>query len=96
MTNRRRGRGEVHVFRPHLPGQLDDLLGCGAADDRVIYQQHVLAPELQVDGIELASHGCAPLSRAGHDEGPPDIAVLDEAFAVLDADFMGNLNGGGA
>ena len=96
MANRRCGRGKIHALCAGFPGHHNNLLGSGTAHDRVIHQQHVLASELKVDCVELAAHGCTPLGSTGHDEGPPDIAVLHEALPVLDSQFVGHLNGRGA
>jgi hypothetical protein len=85
VSHRRRGRGEVDLAGAGLTGELDDLRGRRATHDRVIHQQHVLAAELQVDGVQLAAHRLLALLLARHDEGAADVAVLVEPLAVLDA-----------
>ena len=73
-----------------------DLLGGGTADDGVVHQQHVLAAKLEVYGVQLLAHGFLALRLAGHDEGAPDVAVLDKTLAILDVHFVGHLQGRGA
>src|SRR6185437_15744084 len=90
---RRRSRGEIHLAGARLARELDDLRGGRAAHDGVIHQQHVLAAELEVDGVQLPAHRLLPLLLAGHDEGTADVAVLDEAFPVLDAEALCELQG---
>src|SRR5437762_1934714 len=78
----RGGGGEVHLLRAGFAGELDDLRRSRAADDRVVDQQHRLAAELEIDGVELAPHRLLPLVLPGHDEGAADVAVLDEALEI--------------
>src|ERR1700733_9330185 len=87
---------DVHLGRARLACQLDDLRRGGAAHDRIVHQQHRLAAELQVDGVELAAHRLLALLLAGHDEGAADVAILDEALAVLNAEALRQLQGTGA
>src|SRR3989344_650925 len=95
-AHRRRGRGEVHLARAGVTRHLDDLLGGRAAHDGVVHQQHVLAPELDVDGVQLLAHRLLAFRLAGHDEGAADIAVLDETLTVRQGEFVRHLQGGGA
>ena len=95
-THRRRGRGEIHLARAGFAGQLDDLRRGRAAHDRVVHQQHVLAAEFQVDRVELAAHRLRALLLARHDERAADVAVLDEALAVLHAELLRQLQRAGA
>src|SRR5579862_5733253 len=90
-AHRRGGGGEVHLGGARLARQLDDLRGRGAAHDRVIDQQHRLAAKLEVNRVELAAHRFLALLLPGHDEGAADVAILDEAFAVLDAEALRQL-----
>src|SRR3546814_1091932 len=69
-----------------------DLGGCGAAHDRVVDQQHHAVPELQRDRVELALDRLHALALPRHDEGAADVAVLDEALAVLHAEHVGQLH----
>src|SRR3990167_7692236 len=89
ITHRWCGRAEVHVLRPCFAGHLDNLLTGGAAHDGVIHQHHVLAAELQLDGVELLPYGFLAGCLARHDKGTTDITVLDEAFAELHAEMVG-------
>src|SRR5260370_330839 len=73
-----------------------DFLGGGAAHDGVIHQQHLAALELAADGVELLAHRFLARGLARHDEGPAHVAVLDEAFAVRNAQQLGQLHGAGA
>src|SRR5690606_30485715 len=91
VAHRRRGAGQVHLARAGVARHLHDLLAGGAAHDRVVHQQHHAVAELQVDRIELAPHRLNPLALPRHDEGAADVAVLDEALAVLHAQHVGDL-----
>lgn len=53
--------------------------------------QDILPGELEGHGIELSADGFAAGFLAGHDEGTPNISVLDEAFAVGQAKSLGHL-----
>ena len=90
-ADRRRRRGEVDLAGAGVPGHLDDLFRGGAAHNRIIDEQHVLAAKLEVNDIELLPHRFPALGLAGHDEGAADVAVLDEALAELDAKPVGEL-----
>src|SRR5437899_2444950 len=92
----RGGGGEVHLLRAGFAGELDDLRRSRAADDRVVDQQHRLAAELEIDGVELAPHRLLALVLPRHDEGAADVAVLDEALAVLDGEALRELQRAGA
>src|SRR5690606_32868221 len=94
MPHRRRRRGQVDLARAGIAGHLHDLLAGGATDDGIVHQQHHPVTELQRDRIELAPHRTLPLALAGHDEGAADVAVLDEALAVLHPEQVGDLQGG--
>src|SRR5471032_2707441 len=90
-----RRRAEIDVFGASFTGHLDDLLAGGAAHDGVIHQHHVLATELEFDGVELLAHGLLARSLPRHDESTTDVTVLDEAFAELDAQVVGQFQGSG-
>src|SRR5690606_18869273 len=47
------------------------------------------------DRVQLAAHGLGALGLPRHDERPPDVTVLDEALAVLDAQVVSRLRGRG-
>jgi len=96
MAHRRRRRRHVDPLAAGIARHLDDLPRGGAAHDRVVYQQDVLAAELEFDGVELLAHRFPPLLLAGHDERAPDVAVLDKALAVLHAQAIGHLQRGRA
>ncbi|VXB85393.1 hypothetical protein PSEUDO8O_20039 [Pseudomonas sp. 8O] len=91
VTYRRGCRAEVDVLRASLAGHLNDLLAGGATHDGVVHQHHVLAAELQLDGVELLPYGFLACRLAGHDEGAADVAVLDETFAEFHAQMIGQL-----
>ena len=95
-AHRRCGGSEVHLGGARLAGELDDLRRGGAAHDRVIDQQHGLAAELEVDGVQLAAHRFRALLLPRHDEGTADVAVLDESLAVLHAEPLRQLQRAGA
>ena len=79
-----------------LLGHGDELDGRRAADDGVVDEEDGLALELGLDRVELHADALAALGLAGHDERPADVAVLDEALAVDDAEAVGALEGDGA
>ena len=68
----------------------------GAAHDGVVHQQHVLAHEFKVDGVELLAHRLLAQILAGHDERAAYVAVFDESFAVWQPRCGGQLQRGGA
>src|SRR5690606_4105516 len=90
-----RCRAKVDILRSGFTGHLNDLTAGGTADDGVIHKQHVLATELQLDGVELLAYGLLACRLAGHDEGTADIAVLDKPLTELDAQPVGQLHCGG-
>src|SRR5690606_24990826 len=96
VANRRRSRAEIDVLGTGVAGHLDDLLAGGAADDGVVDQHHVLAAELQLDGVELLAHRLLAGGPAGHDQGPAAVAVLPETYAELHAQAVGQLQCRGA
>ena len=96
IAHRRRRRRKIDLAGARLARQLDDLLRGRAAHDRIVDQQHVLAAKLEVDGVQLATHRLRALCLARHDKGAADIAILDKAFAILDAEMIGDLQRRGA
>ena len=94
IADRGRRRGEIDLAGTGVPRHLDDLLRGGAAHDGVIDEQDVLAPKFQIDGVELLAHGLPALLLSRHDEGAPDVAVLDEALSVLEVEVHGQLERG--
>ncbi len=93
IPHRRRRRSEVHAPGTGFSRQIDDLRRGRAAHDRIVDQEHVLAAELEIDDIELRTHGLRALLLAGHDERTADVAILDEAFAVLAPEKLRDLHG---
>jgi hypothetical protein len=96
ITHGRGRRGHIDLARAGLARHLDDLLGRGTPNDRIVDEQHVLAFEFEIDSIELAPYRGAAFRLLGHDERAADIAVLDESLAVLHAETMGDLHRRGA
>ena len=95
MAHRRSGRGQVDLDGAGVTRHLHDFLGGGAAHDGVVHQQHLAALELAADGVELLAHGFLARGLARHDEGAAHVAVLDKAFAVGNAQQLGQLHGAG-
>src|SRR5690606_22915823 len=87
--------GEVDLLSACIARHLNDLFAGGAADGGIVDQEHVLAPELELDRVELSSHRFLALRLTGHDEGTTDVAVLHEAFAILQAEVAGDADRGG-
>src|SRR6185503_18064768 len=52
------------------------------AHDGIVHQHDVLAGELHRHGIQFLAHRARAHRLSRHDEGAPDVAVLDEALAV--------------
>jgi hypothetical protein len=86
-------RGEIDVAGTGFTRHGDDFAAGGAAYDGVIHQQHVFAFEFHADGVEFLAHRFFALGLARHDEGAADIAVFDEAFAIRDAQALGEFHG---
>ena len=63
----------------------------GSSHDRVIDQQHILAPKLDAHRIELLTNRPTADGLARHDEGAPDITILDEALAIIEVEAIGQL-----
>ena len=93
-THRRRSRRKVHTIGAGVTRHLNDFLRGRPAHDRVIDQQHILAPELHAHRIELLANTFLARRLPGHDKGPSDIAVFQKPFAVVNAQLHGELHGG--
>src|ERR1700754_2704821 len=85
---------KITLFAP-AARHLHDFVRRGAAHDRIVDDQHVLALELDAHGVQLLAHRLLAHRLARHDEGAADVTVLEEAFAVLDAELGGHLHRGG-
>ncbi len=94
ITHRGRCGGEVHLSGTRIPRHLHNFLAGSAPDDGVVHQHHILAPELQINRVQLLAHGFLAHFLAGHDEGTADIAVLDEPLPELDPQAVRHLQGG--
>jgi hypothetical protein len=92
ISHRRRRRGQVDLARAGFARHLHDLLAGGAAHDRIVDQQHDLVAELELHRVELAAHRFHALLLPRHDEGAADVAVLDEALAIFDAEHFAHRN----
>ena len=88
----RRVGGEIDLLRPALADHLDDRLGRVAPDDAVVDEEDLLPADLRGDGVELLADGVLPLVGGRHDEGPADVAVLDQGLAVLQVELAGDLD----
>src|SRR5690606_11092465 len=84
-----------HLARAGVAGDADDLLGGRSPHDGVVDQQDVLAAKLEVDCVQLAPYRLGALRLARHDERSPDVAVLDEALAILYSQMVCHLHRGG-
>ena len=83
VTDRGCRRREIHFSRARVPCHFDNLLGCGSANNGIVYEQDVLASKFEVNGIEFAPDRAATHFLTGHDKSPADIAILDKAFAIF-------------
>ena len=92
-TERGRIRGEIDVLGPALPDHLDDGPRGVAPDDAVVDEQDVLVLELGGDRVELHPDRDLALARGGHDEGPADVAVFNQGFAVIQVELAGDFDG---
>src|SRR3546814_7155517 len=86
ITHRRRCRGEIDFPGASTACHFDDFLRGRATHDRIVDQQHVLATEFEIDRIELLAYRLLALRLSRHDEGAADVAVLDEALAIMHAE----------
>ena len=96
IANRWRCRCEIHFSGTRFPRQFDDLLRCRSAHDRVIDQQYILAAKLEVYRVQLVANRLRALCLPRHDKRAADVAILDKAFAILDAKVVGHLQRGRA
>src|SRR5207253_6068139 len=65
----------------------------GATNDRVINEHDALAVEDLAQGIEFQLDTDVAQSLVRLDEGPRDVAALDQALAVGDATGLGETDG---
>jgi len=82
IAHGRGGRGEEDFHGTGVARHLDDLAAGGATHDGVVDEQHALAAEFLMYGVEFLAHGILAHRLPRHDEGAADVAVLHEAFAV--------------
>src|ERR1017187_5515117 len=87
--DRRTGDPDVHPRRSGLAQHGHDRLLGVAADDGVVHHDHALAGDHVAERIQLEPDATLPDGLAGLDEGPADIAVLDQALAIRDAAALG-------
>src|SRR6266511_6048815 len=78
----RRRDAHVHLAGPGRPHHLDDLAARGAADDRVVHDDHALAVEHLAVRVELDLDPEVTDALLGLDEGAPDVVVADEPRVV--------------
>ena len=89
VGDRRAGDPHVDLGRAGVAQHLHEWARGGAAHDRVVDHHDPLAEEVVAERVELHRHaGIAQLLRR-LDEGPPDVAVLDQALGVGDPGFLG-------
>src|SRR5919204_1339217 len=81
--DRRRGDADVNLGRAGLEEHRDDLPRRVAPDDRVVDDNHALAVDFG-KRIELQLYALLTKALVRLDEGPPDVAVLDQPFAEVD------------
>ena len=79
----------MHFRGTGLSHHLDDLLGGGAAHDRIVDQDHALAGEARPVGVVLELHAQMADLVGGFDEGTADIVVADDAEIERDAGLLG-------
>ena len=89
ITHGRRCGGKIDLVCPRLAGHLHDLPRGRTTHDRIVDQEDVLALEFHVDRIEFLANRLFARLLSRHDEGPSDIAVLDETLGEADVEFMG-------
>ena len=92
--HRRRRRRENHLVRARIARHLHDFVRGRAAHDRIVDDQHVLALELDAHRVQLLAHRLLAHRLARHDEGAAHVAVLEEAFAIFDAQLLRDLHRG--
>ena len=64
---------------PGRPEQLDQLPGSATPDDGVVYNDHPLASQNMLDGIELYLDGEISTTLRRMDEGPADVMISNQA-----------------
>ena len=82
VLDRRRGDPQVDLGGARVAQHLHDLPGRVAAHDRVVDDDQPLAGDDLGQRVELQPQAVAAQLLAGLDEGPRDVAVLDEAVVL--------------
>ncbi len=82
MLDRRRGDPHVDLARARVAQHLHDLARRVAAHDRVVDDDEPLAADDLGQRVELHPQAVLAQLLAGLDEGPRDVAVLDEAVVL--------------
>ena len=75
----------MHFFGARFPDKLHDTGACGAADNRIIHQDHPLPLDFRTDRIKLDADQLLTLLLSRRNKGSADIFVFDESDAVRDA-----------
>ena len=75
--------------------QSNDVRRRSATDDAVVDDNQFLSANYLGQGVELLAHSQVTQVLLGFDEGPADVAVLDQSVAVRDARLVGVADGGG-
>ena len=95
MADRRRADPQVDLGGAGLAQHPDDLAGRVAADDRVVDDDDPLAGDDLRQRVELQPQAALAQLLAGLDEGPGDVAVLDQAVVAGQARGAGDAGGSG-
>ena len=82
MLDRRRRDPHVDLARARVAEHLDDLARRVAAHDRVVDDDEALAADDLGQRVELHPQAVTAKLLARLDEGPPDVAVLDQAVVL--------------
>ncbi len=79
----------VHFGRTGLSQEVHDRSAGGATNNRVIDEYNPLPFEHFRQRVELERHSGLTKALIRLDEGPPDVAVLDQGLGVRDAALLG-------
>ena len=83
-NSRRAGNAQMDFAGAGVANHADDLAAGGAADDRIVHQNHALAFKQMAHRVELQLHAEIANGLRGLDESAADIVIADQSLAVTE------------
>ncbi len=85
----------MHLGGAGIKDHVLDLAACGAAHDRIVYQNDAFALDQSAVHIELEAYAHVADLLGRFDEGPAHILVADDPHGIGNARLLGIADGGG-